>query len=248
MTDPLFDITGKTILVTGASSGIGLHLAGALASRGARVIAASRSATRSAALAAVAGAGEVVPLDMDIASASSVEQAFGRIRESCGSLQAIVNSAGIAEPQRGLDMTPDDWHRTIDTNLTGAFLVAQAGARLMTGGGSIIMIASIGAAKAVAGLAAYAAAKSGVVMMSRTLALELAATGIRVNVLMPGYVVTPMNDTFLAGPGGEKILRKVPMRRFAQPSDLEGAVVFLCADGSGYVTGASLAVDGGFLA
>lgn len=249
-TDPLFSISGKTILVTGASSGIGLHLLRTLASRGATVVAASRSSSRSEALAALAAEmdGRVVPQDMDITAEASVEAAFTGIAARFGRLDALVNSAGIAEPKRTEDMSLAEWQRTIDTNLTGAFLVSREAARLMTEGGSIVLVASIGAYRSVVGLSSYSASKAGVVMLARTLAIELAGRAIRTNVLVPGYVLTPMNEEFLSGPAGAKILKKVPLNRFAKPADLDAAAIYLCSDGSAYVTGSTIAVDGGFLA
>lgn len=248
--DLLFDISAKTILVTGASSGIGLHLVEALAKRGARVIAVSRSASRSDTLAKLTTGqnGEICPIDIDISDAASVDAGLAAIAEQFGGLDGLINSAGIAEPKRSLDMSMDDWRQTIDTNLTGAFLIARGAARLMNHGGSIVLVASIGAFKSVVGLSAYSASKAGVVMLARTLAIELADKKIRTNVLVPGYVLTPMNEEFLAGPAGAKIRGRIPLGRFAEPGDLAATAVFLCADGSAYVTGSTITVDGGFLA
>ena len=248
--DELFDIRGKVVAVTGASSGIGLHLCTMLLRRGCRVVAASRSASQSPYLRALGqeyGA-SVLPVDMDVGRAEAVTRAFDAIADAFGHVDVLINNAGTAGPKRAVDTSADDWTSVTNTNLTGPFLVSREALRLMPDGSSIIQISSIGAFKAVVGLSAYAASKAGLLMLSRTLALELAPRAIRVNTVAPGYVATPMNDDFLSGPQGEKIREQIPLKRFAQPSDLDGIIVFLASSASSYVTGSCHVVDGGYLA
>lgn len=248
--DTLFDLDHKVVLVTGASSGIGLHLCSMLLARGCRVVGASRTACESDVLGVLNKhySGNFLAVNMDVRSAPSVDAAFDTIADAFGHLDVVINNAGMAAPKRAVDMTSDEWAVVIDTNLTGPFLVSRAAVRLMPNGGSIIQVASIGAFKAYVGLSAYNSSKAGVLMLAQTLALELAPQHIRVNVLAPGYVVTPMNDEFLSGPQGEPIRKNIPLRRFAQTKDLDGAIVFLASSASSYVTGTRLVVDGGCLA
>ena len=246
----IFDIDKKVVLVTGASSGIGLHLCHMLLGRGCRVVGASRTAYESDALRIIDKkySGNFLAVDMDVSSAASVDAAFETIVDTFGHLDVVINNAGMAAPKRAVNMTPDEWATVIDTNLTGPFLVSRAAVAIMPNGGSIIQIASTGAFKALVGLSAYNSSKAGVLMLSQTLAVELAPQNIRVNVLAPGYVITPMNDEFLSGPQGEPIRNKIPLKRFAQPSDLDGAIVFFASSASSYVTGTCLVIDGGSLA
>lgn len=247
--DPLFDVSGKVALITGASSGIGLHLCELFASRGAHVIAASRAASKSTALAELAAkpGSSVATIDIDVASSAAVERGIAEAGAVHGRFDIVINNAGSAQPQRIAEMTEPALRTTIDTNLIGPFLVTHAAIKFMGAGASVVQIASVGAFKAVAQLSAYAASKAGLVMMARTVALELAEQGIRVNTIVPGYVRTNMNEDFLEGPDGQKILKKIPARRFGTPQDIGGAALFLCSEASAYVTGGCFVVDGGFL-
>jgi NAD(P)-dependent dehydrogenase (short-subunit alcohol dehydrogenase family) len=249
-TNGLFDISGKTVLVTGGSSGIGLHLCHMLIEHGARVVSVSRKASESQQLRVLADRsdGNLLTFDMDISQQESVEETVNQAVNACGRIDVLVNSAGTVSPERVSNTSQNAWQSVIDTNLSGAFYVSQAVANNMPDGGSIIHVASISAYKAIIGLSAYAASKAGVVLLSRTLAIELAPQKIRVNVVVPGYVVTPMNENFLTGQQGEKVRKQIPLGRFAKPADLDGAVVFLASDASSYVTGSSLVIDGGYLA
>lgn len=245
----MFEVTDKVALVTGASSGIGLHLCGTFASRGATVFACSRSADTSPELAELARREgfDVRPLRLDVTSPDSAAAAAQAVGEAAGRLDVLINNAGNARPKRLADMSTEDWDDVLETNLRGPFLLSRAMLPLMAEGGSIINVASIGAFRAVVGLTAYNASKSGLVQFSKTLALELAAQGIRVNVVAPGYIVTPMNEGFLASSHGDSIRNKIAMKRFGTPADLDGAMIFLASDASRYMTGSCLLVDGGFL-
>ena len=244
----LFDVSDKVALITGASSGIGLHLCSMLLERGCRVIGTSRTATKAADLEHLSGKyGNVfLPIDMDVRSSDSVNSAFDRIGKEFPCIDVVVNNAGTVTPKRATETSEKDWGSVVDTNLTGPFLVSRSAIPFMTTGGSIIQIASIGAFKAFVGLSAYSASKAGLVMLARTLALELGSQDIRVNVVSPGYVITPMNSEFLSGPQGEKVRKQIPLERFAEASDLDGPILFLASSASKYVTGACLHVDGGW--
>jgi 3-oxoacyl-[acyl-carrier protein] reductase len=148
-----------------------------------------------------------------------------------------------------LEQTEADWNRVIDTNLKGAFFTAQAAARRMASrsGGSIVNVASVLAQGVVGHLAPYAASKGGLWQLTRTMALELARAKVRVNALAPGYMTTEINRDFLATEAGQRMLRKIPQRRFGDPEDLDGALLLLASDASRYMTGSIIVVDGGFL-
>jgi NAD(P)-dependent dehydrogenase (short-subunit alcohol dehydrogenase family) len=238
----------KRVLVTGASSGLGAHMAGWLAARGARVAAAAR---RIEALEALAGRaeGRMVAVAMDVSDAESVRRGVAEATEALGGLDGLVNNAGIAWSGRSLDMPEEEWQRVIDTNLSGVFRVAQAAARAMAErqGGAIVNVASILGLGTGHGLAAYCASKAAVVHLTRTLAMEWARHNIRVNALAPGYFPTAMNRDYLESAEGEKLRKRIPMGRFGRLEDFEGPLELLLGDAGAYITGVVLPVDGGHL-
>jgi NAD(P)-dependent dehydrogenase (short-subunit alcohol dehydrogenase family) len=239
-------LAGRRALVTGASSGLGRHFALLLAAHGAHVVAAARRASaldRVVAEARGAG-GDASAVALDVRDPGSVDAAIAAV----GGLDIVVNNAGVALTKPALDTDDDGWQQVLDTNLSGAFRVARAAARGMVAagnGGVIVNIASILAYRVAKQVAAYATAKAGLVRLTEALALELAAKGIRVNALAPGYVETDLNRDFLRSTAGEAILKRVPMRRFGTPSDLDGALMLLVCDAGRYMTGATIVVDGG---
>lgn len=246
------DLEGKRVLVTGASSGLGAHFTQLLASHGAHVAAAARRLDRLTALAEdCAGLpGKVVPLALDVGSVAAIEARLGEAASALGGLDVLVNNAGIAEPERALDLSEAQWDAHLDINLKGCFFAAQAAARIMAkqeGGGAIVNIASILGERVAASVAPYAAAKAGLIQLTKALALEWARHKVRVNALAPGYVVTDLNRDFFAGEQGEALIRRIPMRRAAELTDLDGPFLLLCADASRFMTGAVIAVDGGHL-
>lgn len=243
------DISGKTALVTGASGGLGLHFAWMLARQGANVLLAARRGDvleRACAEIAAAG-GKAAPVILDVADVHSVAEVVGNLASD---VDILVNNAGISVAKRALDLSEADWDDVIDTNLKGGFLMAQAVARRMQAAGregAIVNIASILGLRVAGNLAAYAASKAGTVQMTKALALEWARHGIRVNALCPGYIETDLNRDFFAGEDGQALIRRIPQRRLGQPADLDGALLLLCSDAGRYITGATLAVDGGHL-
>lgn len=241
-------VEGKRFLVSGASSGIGAHLSVALANRGAVIAAAAR---RRESLDALADRHErITAVPLDVTSSSSVSAAVDRAAHVLGGLDGVINNAGIAWGGRAIDMTDDDWTRVIDTNLSGAFRLAQAAAKMMaetSQGGAILNTASILGLGTGAGVAAYAASKAGVVHLTRSLALEWARHNIRVNAIAPGYFPTEINRTYLESAAGQSLLGSIPMRRFGRLDDLVGPVELLLGDGGAYITGVTLPIDGGHL-
>ncbi len=244
-------LTGRVALVTGASGGLGAHFAGVLARSGARVAVAARRIDACSAVCDTirAEGGDAHPFAMDVADATSVRGAIGAVEEHFGRLDILVNNAGIATPAPALDLDEAQWDAVLDTNLKGAFLAAQAAARIMKrhGAGTIVNVASILGLRVAGQVAAYAASKAGLIQLTKALALEWARHGVRVNALCPGYIETDINRDFFASEAGQAMLKRVPQRRLGHPSDLDGPLLLLCSDASAYMTGSVIAVDGGHL-
>ncbi len=243
------DLRGKSALVTGASGGLGLHFARTLARHGAAVtLAARRRDTLEEACAAIRDAGGAArAIQMDVTDAASVQAALAEAGEP---FDILVNNAGISGAARALDLDEATWDKVLDTNLKGAFLVAQAVARSLKQagrGGAIVNIASILGHRVAGNLAAYAASKAGVIQLTRVLALEWAREGIRVNALCPGYIETDINRDFFASDAGLQLIRRIPQRRLGQPQELDGPLLLLASEAGSYITGATIEVDGGHL-
>jgi NAD(P)-dependent dehydrogenase (short-subunit alcohol dehydrogenase family) len=236
-------LEGQSALVTGASSGLGAHFVRVLAENGASVVAAARNEARLDEV--CAGVPGALPCRLDVTDRASVEEVFSR-----EAFDIVVNNAGISIAGPALDYAEDDWQATIDTNLTGCYRVAQCAARagIAAGrGGSIVNVASILGLRVAGHVAAYAAAKAGLVQFTKAAALEWARHGIRVNALCPGYVETPLNRDFFATEAGQAMIRRIPQRRLGQLEDLDGPLLLLASDASRYMTGSVIAVDGGHL-
>ena len=247
----LFRLDGKTVLVTGASSGIGKHCAIFLAQSGARLAIASRRIDQ---LQSVVDkitqlGGQAKAFELDVTKQKSVLKCFDELAQ--WSLPTVViNNAGMSVNRKLLDQTEEDWDRVLDTNLKGCWLVATEAARRLAASntpGNIINIASILGERVIGGVAPYVISKAGVVQLTKVMALELARHQIRVNALLPGYVITDLNRDFLQSEAGQKILVRIPSRRFNNLEDLNGPLLLLASDASKAMTGSTIAVDGGHL-
>ena len=248
----IFDLTGQVALVTGASSGLGARFARVLAANGASVVCLARRRERLDALVAeiTAAGGKAMTVEADVTDRNAMALAFDVALEAFGTVTILVNNAGIARQSRFLDQTPDDWRETMSVNLDAVYANAQMAAQRMVAAhqpGNIINIASILGHNVGRSLSAYAVAKAGVVQLTKAMALELAGQDIRVNSIAPGYFVTEINHDFLTSGKGQAMARKVPMGRFGDEGDLDGALLLLASRAGAFITGASLVVDGGQL-
>jgi gluconate 5-dehydrogenase len=247
----LFSLAGKVAVVTGASRGIGSSLAAALAAAGADVALLGRDMQAlTAVLDAITERGcKALALPVDVADAASLDVPFQQVQDTLGALDILINNAGIEEICPALNVSEALWDRIVGTNLKGAFFCSQAAARRMAAGGAIVNICSLTSEAGVGGSAVYGASKSGLLGLTRALATEWAIHGIRVNGIGPGYFRTALTEPFYADAHWQqRMLQKIPLRRFGQLTDLGGAVIFLCSDAAAYVTGQVLYVDGGHLA
>jgi NAD(P)-dependent dehydrogenase (short-subunit alcohol dehydrogenase family) len=241
-------IAGRTVLVTGASSGIGRHFATVLAARGATVLAAARRLDALEVLAEeMSDSGRIIPLRLDVADAAGIERAVAEGEDRAGPIDVLVNNAGIAPVRRALETSVEEFDAIISTNVRGAFFVAQAVARRMVASqrqGRIVNTASVAGMVSMPQLTAYGMSKAAVIHMTRCLAVEWARFGISVNAICPGYVETELNAEFLASEAGKKMIASLPRNRVAQVQDLE-AVLLMLVDGEGArcVTGAAIPVD-----
>jgi len=244
------DLSGHCALVTGASGTFGAHFARVLAAAGARVVLAARRTDLLATLAVElqATGATVTTVALDVTSVGSVAEAYAAIPAEFGVPDIVINNAGTTHAALALDQAEADWDRVVDTNLKGAFLVAQEAARRLIAagvGGSIINIASVLGLRQAATVAPYAASKAGLIQLTRELALEWARHGIRVNAIAPGYFLSDLNRDYFTTAAGEALVKRVPQRRLGEPADLDGALLLLACDASRFMTGAVLSVDGG---
>ncbi|HJN16610.1 MAG TPA: glucose 1-dehydrogenase [Armatimonadota bacterium] len=250
----MFRLDGKVALVTGASRGIGLGLTEALASAGADVALCSRSADALQANAdriVEATGRRAISTPADLTDVDQIRATVDKVVENLGRLDVLVNNAGINIREPSLDYTEEQWDQVMDTNIRSPFFVAQAAARAMleTEGGSIINTASMLTFMGRATVPAYAASKGGIGQLTKTLAVEWAESGVRVNAIAPGFISTEMTAPLREDAEfDEWVMGRTPMRRWGYPSDLAGAAVFLASDASAFITGQILAVDGGFIA
>lgn len=249
-----FDLSGSRVWVTGASRGLGRAMALGFAASGAQVALTARSADAVEEVAADIEALGATPLVLvgSVSDTDYVQQAVATIRSEWGGLDALVNCAGVSPMFKRAELVDDqEWRHVLDVNVTGSFLCAREAGKLMLddGGGAIVNISSIHGQVGMERMVAYSASKGAVDALTRTLALEWAERGIRVNTLSPGYFETDMTEALR---GHKKwrghLLSKIPMGRFGAPEEIVSAALFLASDASGFMTGANMVVDGGWTA
>jgi 3-oxoacyl-[acyl-carrier protein] reductase len=246
----LFDLTGRVGLVTGASSGLGARFAEVLAANGAAVALVARRKERLVALAAriEQSGGRAIAVEADVLDNASMRRAFDAAEAAFGTVTILVNNAGVAHAGRAVELPEEEWRRVLSTNLDAVFYWSQEGARRMLAvgkRGAIINISSVLGFGVGKGVIAYAAAKAGVVQITKALGLELAFKGIRVNAIAPGWFVTEINRDYLASEAGQKLTRDIPVGRFGGDGDLDGALLLLASDAGRFIAGATIVVDGG---
>ena len=247
---PSFDVAGQVALVTGASSGIGRHLAELLAVAGAKVALAARRVDRLAEAARdIEAAGGVgLPISLDVTRSDNIAAAVAKAEAELGPLTILVNNAGVVVSKPLFEHTEADWDYVIDTNLKGAWLAAREFAHHLVGQkrpGRIVNISSVLGFRTIGRVPAYCAAKAGLTHLTHVLAMELARYGILVNALAPGYVETDFNRAFFQTEAGKALISRIPLKRLGQTEDLDGALLFLASPASAYVTGAVISIDGG---
>ena len=249
----LFSLANRTALVTGASSGLGRHFANVLSKAGADVVVAARRMDRLETLAEEISksGGHALPVEMDVTSDDSVSGAFAEIKEALGRpCDIIISNSGMSRDTWFREQSEEDWNAVMDTNLNGVWRVGKHATNAMIDAGvkgSIINIASITAEQPQYMTTAYCVSKAGVLHLTRQMALENARYGIRVNSISPGYYKTAINDAYLDSDAGEAMRKRIAMRRFGEHHELDGALLLLASDAGSYMTGSSIAVDGGHL-
>ncbi len=248
----LFTLKNRVTLITGASSGLGAHLAEVAAENGARVMLVARrrekldllqkKIEKSGGIAGITAA--------DVTDRAAMARAFDATEKLFGTVDLCVANAGIVRSAKAIDTTEEIWRDTTATNLDGVFFTAQEAAKRMVAAkkpGSIITIASIAGFSVERGIAAYNVSKAAVVQATKVLALELARKNIRVNAIAPGYTATDLNREFLESEKGKHIREQIPAGRFGEPGDLDGAFLLLASNASQWITGTTIVVDGGHL-
>lgn len=241
-------LENKRVLVTGGGSGIGATTAARFLDEGARVAVFDYSPE------AVQRITEELPaldavLETDVSDADAVNRAFAELDKQWGGVDVLINNAGISVRNPFMDITPEQWRKVLDINLTGIFLVGQAvGKRMLAGGGGVIL--NMGSSNGIAGYPFYAdynASKAGVIGLTRSMALELAPT-IRVNAVCPGFILTPMQEAEYTPEMLHEFEEKVPLKRVGKPSEVAGLFAFLASDEAQFITGQTVVIDGGELA
>jgi len=243
-------LDGKTALVTGASSGLGWHFDQLLAQAGASVALAARSTDRLEQLKGEIerAGGKACAVSMDVTDVANVRAAVAAAESALGGIDILVNNSGVSKQQRAVEVEEQDYDFVTDTNCKGAFFVAQAVGRSMIARkcpGRIINIASVAALRVLAQLSTYCMSKAAVVQMTKALAHEWGRYNINVNAVCPGYIETGINRDYWQTEGGKKLVSMLPRRRVGQPEDLDGLVLLLACEQSGFINGAVITADDG---
>lgn len=240
-------LAGRTALVTGASRGLGQAIADSLAEAGATVYGSSRNADTAEKIAVRYGTAPVV---LEVRSGESVRTAVAEVLEHSGGVDLLVNNAGVNVPRPAVELTEQEWDEVLDANLKGAFLLTTEFARHWLSNGtpaSVVNVASQAGLVAIEERAAYGASKAGLIHLTKVLALEWAARGIRVNAVAPTFVRTELTASTLDRPEwAAELLSRIPIGRLGQPEDIAGAVTFLLSDAASLITGETLTIDGGY--
>lgn len=253
MTLDRFSLAGKTVLITGASSGLGHHFSGVLASAGARVVLAARRMDKLLArIDELKGEGyEAACIEMDVRSSESIRQGFAQAEEAFGMPDVVINNAGM-EPGvfTYITLEEDDWDAVMDTNVKGVWMVSREASRRWIErkqGGNIVNIASILSYRQQKGVTPYAVSKAAVVQLTRQIALEGARHGIRANAIAPGYFHSAVSAALLESDEFAQFVKAIPQRRAGEPGDYDGAMLLLASEASAHMTGQTIVIDGGHL-
>ncbi len=253
------DLSGRVALITGASSGLGAQFARTLAKAGAGVVLAARREERLKSLRAEIEAddGDAHIVQIDVSDPTSIRAAIAHAETEMGAIDILVNNAGVSVTQKLVDVTPSSFDEVMNTNMRGAFFVAQEVAKRMIArskgtapgtytGGRIVNVASMAGLRVLSQIGVYAMSKAAVVHMTRAMALEWGRFGINVNALCPGYIDTEINHHHWQTEAGQKLVQMLPRKRVGKPQDLDAVLVMLCANQSHFVNGAVIAADDGF--
>lgn len=247
---PNFSLEGKIALVTGASSGIGEAVAKALAASGARIVAAARRESKLATLVSDINKqypAAAIAVPMDVTSRESIKAAFDLANSKAGTVDILINNAGVASPRNFLKDTEESRDFVINTNLNGVWNVAQEMAQRLVAekkAGSIVNIASVLGLTAKSGQTSYCASKGGVIQLTRSMALDLMKVNIRVNAIAPGWFKTEINEDYFNTDAGKAYVETMPAKRLGKLEELTGPIVMLCSDSASFINGAVLPVDG----
>ena len=253
------DLSGRVALITGASGGLGAQFARTLAGAGAAVVLASRRVERLKELRAQIDAegGDAHVIKLDVTDQASIRSAVAHAETEVGSIDILVNNSGVSTTQRLVDVSQDDFDFVFDTNVRGAFFVAQeVGKRMLARaqgsapgsftGGRIINVASTAGLKVLPKIGVYCMSKAALIQMTKAMAVEWGRFGINVNAICPGYIDTEINHTHWQTDAGQKLVQMLPRKRIGQPQDLDALLVMLCSDQSHFINGAVISADDGF--
>jgi NAD(P)-dependent dehydrogenase (short-subunit alcohol dehydrogenase family) len=253
------DLSGRVAFITGASSGLGAQFARTLASAGAAVVLASRRIDKLKELRAIIDGegGDAHVVEMDVTDHDSIKSAVAHAETEVGSIDILVNNSGVSTTQRLQDVSPDDYDYMFDTNVKGAFFVAQeVGKRMLARakgtapgsytGGRIVNVASMAGLRPLPQIGVYCMSKAAVIAMTKSMAMEWGKYGINVNALCPGYIDTEINHHHWQTEAGQKLVQMLPRKRVGSPKDLDALLVTLCSDQSHFINGAVIAADDGF--